>query len=299
MERHSEAHPSTPHSGITEPTPFGTLSKLPLEVRLQIYSLLLPSKESSGALSKSITPCHKLESSYRKVVDITIMEVSGAISAEVIELFYSTNTFLFEIPVCFLVFDQPTFRCDADRQGNELPITQTFTYPSQHAWDHIKSLEIEFYSPSGLEHEEYDMGNDSASLEMLSRLRTPRVLRNELTVHISRSREASPLWLKTLLFQTLPKLPAFEVIKMKVEEGRRQRSYDVEPKYNTDIRWGEDVLYYRYRNMKYVIEIERVSAAVGAVEEEYRSTWGPATIHWECGGALIVFKPRAHLNKLR
>ena len=303
MEQHSEAHPSPPHLGMTSLTPFGTFSKLPLEIRLQIYSLLLPSAKSSRPLSKSITPCHirdsiekPLTGPARKLVEIAIIEVSRAISAEVIGLFYSTNTFLFEFPVEFPGSRRPTLRCFANQQANDFPIMQTFTLPSQYACDHIRSLEIEFSSPILGELKEYDMGADLVSMELLKRLQTPRVSRNKLTIYITSFREVSPLWLKTRFFQALLQLPAFEFIKMKLERGRREGHQNQS---RLGISLSDDVSQIQIGIVKYVMILEGTSVAVEAVEKEYASIWGPATIRWSGAGARIEFRPRAHSNKLR
>lgn len=216
MRRLSKALRSVPPPAMKNLSLFDTLSTVPLEIKTEIYRLIL---HRSFPLRKTITSCieqlsseQDLAATSHKLVDVAIMQVSKAISAETINLFYSINTFHVVIPAGVPEKDQPSIW------------TWNFTLPSQQACEHMKDLKVSFSSAQLLGPKEHDLSERSTSAELVKKLKAPSVVRNRLTVEVFHLRQATSPWMETYFFQALTNLTNFDTVEISLTCERRDGS---------------------------------------------------------------------------
>lgn len=288
MEKVSEAFPPP---AIKEPAPFGNLSTLPQEIRLQIYDLLL---SASSLLRKAIRsyfetspPEEALPATSHNLVNVAIMQVSRAISAEAMDVFYSINRFHIGIPAGFPQNYKPTAVYDVEPRAKRT-VSWIFALPSQRALDHIRDLKISFHSCILDESKENDMSEDSVSTELVRKLQKPNVLRNMLTIEIFRFRQARTPLMKAHFFQNLATLTDFEAIEFNVNGGIRRAFAP----YMNRVSLGRSPHYNDFF-------CEDPSIAIGAIKKEFESIWGPASVRRDLEDCFITFKPRPQLGRSR
>lgn len=198
---------------MNDPSPFGTLSTIPQEVKLEIYLLLLCRPSSlRKALRSCIEPLsqdqHPTATSHR-FVDVAILQVSKGISAEAMNVFYSVNTFHIEIPAGVPKADQPSIW------------SWIFLLPSQQACEHIRDLKISFSTAQLLGPKDHDLNEGSIIGELIRKLEMSRVPRNRLTVDVFHLRHAASPWTDTYSFQALVSMTSFSSIEVNMTCVRR------------------------------------------------------------------------------
>ena len=289
MEKLSEVLSLLPSPVVKEPTPLGTFSTLAPEIRLQIYSLLFhrasPLRKAIRSYYEPVRQEEDMPATCRNLMDVAILQVSKAVSAEAMHVFYSTNKFHIEIPPGFPREYQTVVLDDVGSRGKRT-VSWIFALPPQQACDYLKDLKISLQSCTLDESEDHDLSKCSVSAELVRRLQTPVVLRNTLTITLSRFQQARTPLMKAHFFQTLAKLTDFASIEIGVQGGFRRQS-------SLCMRYQSGAEIY---NIYDAIEDD---VAIGMIKEGFLSIWGPASVRREFGKCLVTFQPRGYLGGLR
>ena len=273
-------------------SPFGTLSSLPVELRLQIWHQLLSKPV------KVLTPqwflrardaLYHREPSARSSADVAVFLSSKACGLEAMEVFYAKNTFSF----CALPSGQEfEFKDFHDDPSAAHFISQyeawTPSYPSELAARHIKHLKVSLGIPYCHDRSEwgYQMSDRSLCMDLMRQMQTPGGARKTCSIDLLffckyKPPGSAPV-LGASLFQGLKTLTAFEKFTINCSGYQRLVAYALHPNKP------------RPHNLDYPANMSLRCYFMLRIAEELEPTLGPAIFAKENHTHIVEFHPRTH-----
>ena len=274
------------------PSTLGTLSALPLELRLQIWH------ESLSKLVRVLAPqwflrardamCY-IEPPTRSPADVAIFLSSKTCGLEATKVFYANNIFSF----CALPSGQ-----DFEFRGfHGLPKSAHFIseyhawtplYPSELAARHIKHFKISLSIPYCYDRFEWghQMSDPSLCMDLMRKMQKSdgagKTCSIDLLFFCNHRTQGSIPVLGASLFRGLKTLSAFEKVTINCSGYPRLITYALHPNKP------------RPHYLDHAINRPLKRFFMSRITEELESTLGPAIHPDKCRTNFIEFRPRAH-----
>lgn len=274
------------------PCSFGTLSALPVELRLQIWHEILskPVRVLTPLwFLRSRDALYYAEPPARSSADVAIFLASKACGLEAMEVFYAKNTFSFCALPSGPEFEHKTFHGNltAAEFVTEYE-ARTPLYPTELAARHIKHFKVSISVPYSTDRFEwgYQLSDHSLCMDLMRKLQTSGCARKtcfvDLLFFCNNERHESTQMLGASLFRGLKTLTAFEKVTISCSGYPRLVTYALHPSKP------------RPRNLDYDANMPSKCYFMQRIAEELEPTLGPAVVLDEHHTHIVEFHPRTH-----